>query len=237
MRIEDLLAQHVLPLGLFDRVGSDFAPKATVGTAFTFGQGTVVTCAHCVRTKVSETEAYGVAVRRSVYESSYEAVYELVDLAVDANGADIALARIGLRTEVPLSLAPAPFGWASDVVALGYPLPTAHGMETPVPVYQTSARALRGSIVRIMNDEWWGGLHRAYELDMPAPQGISGAPLLNPLSLEIGGIVYREGTLEVGGSPPYPFAAAYHLAVLAAASGPATEGRPLAEYLARAEES
>src|SRR5712691_684101 len=215
MRIEDLLARHVLPLGLFERVGSDYRPKATVGTAFTFGEGTMATCAHCVRSPLADSEAYGVAIKPSVYASSYEAVFELIDLAFDANGADIALARIGLRTEFRLCLAAAPFGWASDVVALGYPLPTARGTETPSPEFRTSARALKGSVVRIMSDDLTGKSLQAYELDMPAPGGISGAPLLNPQSLEIGGIVYGSGTEQVGDSPIYPFAKAYHLSVLA----------------------
>ena len=61
----------------------------------------------------------------------------------------------------------------------------------------------------------------------------TGAPLLNPQSLEIGGIVYGSGTEQVADSPIYPFAKAYHLSVLAAASGLATDGRPLVEFLAR----
>lgn len=235
MRIEDLLARHILPLGLFERVGSDYRPKGTVGTAFTFGEGTLVTCAHCVRTPIADDEAYGVVVRPSVYAKIYEAVYELVDLSFDPGGADIALARIGLRSEFQLRLAPEPFGWASDVVALGYPLPTALGTETPSPEFQISARAMKGFVVRIMSDDLPGQPLRAYELDMPAPGGISGAPLLNPQTLDIGGIVYGTGSIQVGDSPVYPFAKAYHLTVLAATSGPATHNHPLSEFLVKGE--
>ena len=51
-RYEDLLARHVLPVGVFQRIEGGFRPERLIGTAFILGKNTVVTCWHCVQNEL-----------------------------------------------------------------------------------------------------------------------------------------------------------------------------------------
>ena len=67
---------------------------------------------------------------------------------------------------------------------------------------------------------------------MPVPPGTSGGPLFRAQPFEVVGILYREhDTMEGSAGRLYTFAFAHHLTTLMAAAGPATDERPLAEYL------
>jgi hypothetical protein len=63
------------------------------GSAFTFGEGTLVTCWHCVKQPLGSDEFYGIAVRRGNIESPYE-FCSIDNLERDHNGADLALGHI-----------------------------------------------------------------------------------------------------------------------------------------------
>ncbi|SRR6266851_251413 len=237
MRVEDLIAAHVLPIALCAKSGNDYKPLGIVGTGFTFGEGTFVTCWHCVAAPPSDGQAYGAAVREGgVFSARYSHIYELVDLAQDTNASDLAIARLGVTVEPTLSLADAPFAWGHSVVAVGYPLPSALGTATDEPTFLTSARVLRGYVTRIIVDDrpGWPPI-RAYELDMTAPPGISGSPLLDAEGPVVGGVVYGRTQDIVPKSESdeltYAFATAHHLDTLRAATGPATGGRRLEDYL------
>ena len=67
-----LTEHHILPILRYrtDSAGSHTIAEA--GTAFTFGEGTVVTCWHCVARPAGPDEAYGVAVRRDDISAPYE---------------------------------------------------------------------------------------------------------------------------------------------------------------------
>src|SRR5215472_13366105 len=62
---EDLFSALVLPISKFGpSKGGEPEPIAAVGTGFTFGEQTFVTCWHCVRDPLGEGEFYA-AVGRS----------------------------------------------------------------------------------------------------------------------------------------------------------------------------
>ena len=76
---------------------SDFAvqcwvsmePVAAVGSGFTFGEATFVTCWHCVSGPLGDGEVYGAAMRSEGTSSqTYNQVFELADLEQDAAGND-----------------------------------------------------------------------------------------------------------------------------------------------------
>ena len=56
---------HILPILRYKVSSSGAYTTAEAGTAFTFGEGTVVTCWHCDERPIGPDETYGVAVRRS----------------------------------------------------------------------------------------------------------------------------------------------------------------------------
>jgi hypothetical protein len=157
-------------------------------------------------------------------------------LARDVQGGDVALARIDIEDPMRLVLATEPFPWGAGVIACGYPLTTdTRDPTTGDPHVATEARVLRGYVTRILMDDLSGQEPmRAFELDMRAPAGMSGSPLLNPDTLEVGGLVYGTRTsYQPGEEEPFTFSLAMHLDVLRKASGPATDGLPLCDFLAR----
>jgi hypothetical protein len=59
------LEHHMFPFVRYAQIGGSTAgPTAAAGSAFTFGEGTLVTCWHCVKQPVGPDEFYGIAVRR-----------------------------------------------------------------------------------------------------------------------------------------------------------------------------
>jgi hypothetical protein len=232
VRYEDLLARHVLPLAVFEQVKEGYKPKALVGTAFVVGRNTVVTCWHCVKAALPEGNLYGLGLRRDVYSKQYEQALPLHDLAQAAGGIDIALARADIDVQPALSLAKHPLGYGGEAVTIGYPLPARTGTG-----FESGARLLRGYVSRIVqyDDPRWAPA-RAYELDMPAPGGISGGPVVDLARFEVAGLVVGVRLYEERDAPDeqpreHPFTIAYHLETLRNSSGPATDGKPLDEYL------
>jgi hypothetical protein len=100
-------------------------------------------------------------------------------------------------------------------------------------------RVFRGYITRdfIDNNHPGWGPQRAYELDMPAPRGLSGAPLIvhsiGPVGLRLVGVVYGSTSIDTmaDDGTVVSFGLAHHWDVLRALSGPATSDRPLHELL------
>jgi hypothetical protein len=236
-RYENLFVGHVLPIVKFRRVAEgEYDPVAMAGTGFTFGEYTLVTCWHCVSGELAEGEVYGVAYRsEGLDQQRYDSVSELVDLE-QVGERDLALARIGIAVEPRLTLAEEPAAWGEDVIACGYPLP--RGVSdgpSPRMRFESNAAMLKGYVTRLRLDDRPGWRPaRAYELDMPAPPGVSGSPLFRPYPLEVVGVVYREQDITVPDSERViGFAYAHHLTTLRAARGMATDNIPLAEYLAR----
>jgi hypothetical protein len=81
----------------------------------------------------------------------------------------------------------------------------------------------------------------SYELDMPAPGGLSGAPLITTSPAfrgQVVGVIYgvyppfgSQGEAEIG-LPPHVFSLAHYHSALVALRGPVTNNRPLSEILA-----
>ena len=105
-----LIEHHILPVLRFKANSSDTYTVAEAGTAFTFGEGTVVTCWHCVEQPAGPNETYGVAVRRGGITAPYD-FCSIDDLGRDENGADLALGRIDWAPGRALTLATDSVAW------------------------------------------------------------------------------------------------------------------------------
>jgi len=201
---EEVFAGHVLPVVRFRRTAlGEYEPVRAVGFGFTFGEGTFITCWHCVSEPLGDGEVYGAAMRSGgITSQSYDQVFELADLEQDD-----------------------PAAWGEDVVACGYPLPVntrdPDSRETKIDM---NACLLRGYVTRLKTDDRPGQAPvRAYELDMPAPGGISGSPLFRQAPFEVVGVVYGEQDQHVPGrEAPVIFSYAHHLSALRAARAAAT---------------
>lgn len=234
----------VLPIFVFTSPAEGQRLVRFAGTGFHAGKGVLVTCWHCVSEELPENHFYGVLVR----EGEGYTARALGMVAQDPSGKDLATAKTA--PDLP-GVSPAfttePAQELEDVCAFGYPF---SGVTPEKPevgrLPEIYLRTLKGYVVRRFHHEQPGfGLTHSYELDMLAPEGLSGAPLMTP-AWEIMGVVY--GTIETAAIAEWAsvdeqgkrtpevqrlvsFALAHHTDSLIDLSGPATSGRTLREYL------
>jgi Trypsin-like peptidase domain len=237
---DELFAYHVMPICRVRKWDDGAYSLGTwVGTGFTFGEGTFLTCWHCVGARLDDGEVYiAVGRRNGLEQNTRDWPIQLRQLARDANGSDLALARIGVTFKPCLSLAADPLEWGDDVLSFGFP----HTLDTVNPDtglkrIETHARVFKGYVTRLFRDEHQGEL--VVELAMPAPVGMSGGPLFRvqrhsgePFACF--GMVFGERATQTP-EGELRFGTALRLDTLRNATGPATDNLPLAEYLTRAD--
>jgi hypothetical protein len=243
------IQDHVFPVLLVDP-SAERPTRSVCGTGFMLPGGLFVTCWHCVQTPPPLGHMYATARQRR--DGTYEFL-ELSDLERDRNGADLALARLPdeYRPYPPtdqLVLGHTEINQGMNVSTFGYPLPDKGVDESGQSLITTHSRTLRGYMTRrILYPRPGWGPTPSFELDMPTPEGLSGAPLLAETSVNVIGVVY--GTMasylieeqasvdpETGKLSPevrriYTFGLALTLNVLAMASSEATGGDPVAVFL------
>lgn len=213
--IEEMLYRYVFPVVKFRELGEGrYQPIAAVGTGFTFGEGTFVTCWHCVSGELGTDEFYGVPYGDDMSRPSKVAI--LSDTRRAPSGADLATATISIGSEPTLRLSASPAKWGRDVLGLGFP----HPMNTVNPTTNealivTQSRVLKGYVSAVGN-HFTGGASQAkyYELGMAVPMWASGSPLMDADTLEIVGVLAGERTSEVGRSGEFTVGLALHLDVL-----------------------
>lgn len=216
------------------------------GTAFVPLPGVVVTCWHCVR---NADRSY--AVLWPSVEGRPERIVPLADITPDPHGRDLAMGRARLRPRFPFTFAATePQGFA-EVLTVGFPLPDRTRDPAGRIVVETTARTLRGYVVRLFDNQRHVGFGQqpSYELDMPAPGGLSGAPLLvqGNGAITCVGVVYGSadtytlaeeshidpatGTASLEVRRHVSFALAHRLDSLRELAGEATDGRSLGELI------
>jgi len=241
------LAEYVLPIFKVKKgENQQPVPVNFCGTGFVLESGIFVTCWHCVAGPMKEGEFYAAVLKQVEDKGLRTRCLRLEDLAQDSNGADLAVARIDYDPKPSLILADVFPEAGEDVAAYGYPLisawplPTADGRR----IFEANARYLRGYVTQVFkSDNPNGSVIDSFEIDMPAPRGLSGSPLLKLGTSEVVGVVYGENRVEsivvasqvdpvTGDRTPETisfttFALAHWTETLLAARGPALDGSPL----------
>lgn len=228
---EEALDRWILAIMIFeqDDVGIQH-PTRFCGTGFLLPSGVFVTCRHCVDQPLQSNEQYG-AVRSS--PGGYEMV-RLHDLAPDANGSDAATARTTI-TGSPYRLAAAPpDGVGHNVATIGYPGTIGRRTAPNAQLqFDLQSRYIEGYVSRAFKYRPPDGREiRSWELDMPAPGGLSGAPLMAVKAIgraDIIGLIYGRHLVHGDDSaspddlqlPDYVFGLALYLDVLQSVQGPA----------------
>lgn len=237
------IEQFVLPVFEGTDAASSWQPERFRGTAFLVSPYVVLTCWHCV-----EGAAVGqqLVVAYSESPNGSRVAMPLTMIERHAGGADLAIARVELPdTMFRLAREDAAFG--SDVWSYGYPLTVRRQTSDGAIRFRTSGRALRGYITQAAIIDVPGrGETLAYEVDMPAPEGLSGAPLVRRGSNDVVGVVFGQNDVatiehfasvdeETGVKTPelqrvHSFGLAHHSQTLWEVAGEATEGLTLLEY-------
>jgi hypothetical protein len=175
----------------------------------------------------------------------------LRDIEQHAAGFDLALARIARRPSLGLVIPPYQYPPAVEVFAYGYPFTQSNWEPGDgFPTFDLQPRYLEGYVTRDFQYEQPGfGRTPTYELDMPAPEGLSGAPLIKRHSGELIGVVYgaadsyaiaETASLDQTGEPRpeiqrlVRFALAHSTRTVRSLAGTATNGRPLADVVNKA---
>lgn len=187
------LKRDVMPLFRGTYAGRIISPTMQCGTAFLIGPRKLITCWHCVRDDLGKDEVYFVADETG---GSYRPMV-LSQIRQAASGADIALAQVEMTQSVELRLGD--LGEAAvgvDVITYGYPLTNVTQGDGGTLRFSLGARFLQGYITRGFEHETEFGSMATFELDMPAPAGLSGSPLIRMGSRDVVGMIY--GSLDVG---------------------------------------
>ncbi len=246
--------RDVLPI-LMVTEGEDPDIKAFMGTGFVLGKNVFVTCHHCVSTPLDEGDRYVVAIPVEYVQNSEDQTYAgpygigpLTDIAKDPTGLDLATAKAAFSSTL-LDLSDSSLSMGENIFTYGYPLTE----DLPHPVAGRSltvnGRYLEGYCTTTYYHEVPGYIRTpTYELDMPAPIGLSGAPIVKrDGAATVAGVVYGTkdtGTVEefaridetTGERTPElqritTFAVAHYFDSLYNLRGPATDHMPLGEYL------
>lgn len=214
------------------------------GTGFIIANGLLVTCWHVVQPDLSNGQRYGAAIN----EGTHRSVFFLYNVQQDVNGTDLATANVHFDASIGLALAKEDVRLGGIVWTYGYPFTDVRSLPEGDLHFQLNPRFMRGDVMRGFYYEPKGyGRVNSYELSIPAPQGLSGAPLLKEGTLEVLGTVYGNNdvaTIEqfgridpaTGKREPeiqriVSFGLSHHLDTLKALRGAATHNVALGEYL------
>lgn len=166
------------------------------GSGFLLDKGIFITCWHCVNAPISEGKRYIVAVPSKGDECTHA---DIKKLERDANGADLAIGIVEAEPKLRLELELGPFVlMGHDVWTFGYPYTDQKPAAAGGYDFTLNGRILRGYATRTFPYGHPSG-HKidSYELDMPAPSGMSGAPLILRGGLKVTGIVYGIHDVEL----------------------------------------
>lgn len=178
------LRGDVVPIFTFGQRGG-YELRDFRGTGFLAAPGVLLTCDHCVR-DYRDDELFIAVVPDG---DGYEPV-PMRDIRPHGASIDIAIASVdrepssGLRLSAELG----PYHGV-DVCTFGYPLTGRTGADAP---FMLNARYLEGYTTRMFmhkDDKERYAPAKTIEIDMPAPAGLSGAPLIRRRSRDVVGIV------------------------------------------------
>lgn len=247
MSAEVDIYRKVLPL---IGISSPTHPRETavLGTAFVVTDGVLVTCWHVVAPAIDK--GWTIIGAWDERGDGRFARVDITDIAQHPAGDDLAMARIdlpGAGWRLPSRQRVIEIG--TDVAALGYPLPDKRVDPDGGFTHLVSFRLLKGYVTHMPVIQERGYPPTAsLELDMPAPAGLSGGPLLSLVETNVLlGVVYGTHGVDriesfssvdpnTGERTPevvqtVTFALAHHPVGLWSLKGPATEGMTLGQLM------
>lgn len=187
--------RHIFPVVLVNRRSDQTVSVVRhLGTGFFVLPGVVLTCWHCVSAELMADQSYAIRVKNPDGTFSVAALEEIQR---DQNGADLATARCGYADARPLMLASINLWLGEEVWTYGFPYPETQRRPDGSVNHIISGRVLRGYVTRHFYYQHPSlGKADAYELDMRAPEGTSGAALLRKDTLELAGVVFGVNDVE-----------------------------------------
>jgi V8-like Glu-specific endopeptidase len=182
--------KDIYPIFTLDE--STGTPLTFEGTGFVIADNLFVTCWHCVQQKLSPNVKYA-AIAKQEHEE-YKG-FTFFEVHQDVNGKDLATARVNLKKLNDLKIDGSLRPMGTNVLTYGFPF-THRQKAGDRDFFDLQGRYLEGYVTReiYFNRRGWG-IVPSYELFMPCPRGISGAPVIRMQSTDIIGVIY--GTNDV----------------------------------------
>jgi hypothetical protein len=237
------LGSDVLPIFVVTEPGT-LTRALFQGTGFLIAQDILITCWHCVSQALEDGQRYAAVVK----EGDGHTVHVLRNMEQHPLGLDLAIARVDLVPKVGLTLTATGLLPGDDIVTYGYPPTDEPLMEDEHAKVQLNARLLRGYVTRLCYYNQPGFVRTpSYELDIPAPHGLSGAPIIKLKTKEVAGVFFA--SLDVSTGEQFPavaghegdqqaeidravsFGLAHYTGSVWSLRGMITQGIPLREFL------
>lgn len=154
------------------------------GTGFLISNYRLITCWHCIKNKLEENQKYVVAKK---INNGYK-LFPLGNIEQFKKN-DIGIASVGLEQKIKLMFSTMVVPYGTNVFTFGYP-----DIEKPNQYndkWLLKPRYFEGYIVRdFFHDYKEYGEASSFELNFPALEGISGAPLIEMHTNKVIGIIY-----------------------------------------------
>jgi hypothetical protein len=248
MTDREVVNNDILPLFVVS-TADPVEPLSIEGTGFLVAPGVLVTCWHCVSRQLPIGQQYAAVVSDGA--GSYRAA-PLRNVQQDANGSDLATANLDLRPTLCLSLGQSDVPYGTDVWTYGYAFTDFAQQPGSRRRFILNGRYFQGYVTRAFFYESRDfGRLPSYELSFPAPEGLSGSPVVRVGTKEVIGVVYHNNDVATisqfervdpasGRREPeiqsiVSFGLAEHTDLLKNVRGKASQGRPLCDCLARVE--
>jgi len=223
-------------------------PIAFCGTGTVVARGVLLTCWHCVRTPAPEGHVY-VACRRE--DDGRYVPHVMTAIEQHPEGLDLAMARVDVEAEERIVLYAGEPETAMPTWSYGYPHTSLTTDAAGRRQFNLGPRYLQGYIMRGFNHDQPGFRSTpSLELDMPTPDGLSGAGLFKHPTDQMIGLVYASHKVatieafervdpETGEREPeiqqvVTFGLAHSVESLRDFAGTATGGRRLRELIPEA---
>ena len=237
------LGNDVLPIFVVMKPDT-VTPALFRGTGFLIAPNILITCWHCVSGPLESGQRYTVVAK----EGSGYAAHFLLDVEQHPLGLDLAIARVDLVPKFGLMLSAEELSPGDDIVTYGYPLTDKVLTDSEHIRFQLNARFLRGYVTQSYYYNHPGFVRTpSYELDIPVPHSLSGAPIIKLKTKEVAGVLF--GSLDVCRIEQFPgvdreagsqqagiervasFGLAHYTDSLWSLRGMVTQGKPLREFL------
>ncbi len=185
----DSILRNILPVVIAESNTSK--PVSFRGTGFLVAPNIFITCWQCVGDTLHEKQRYAVMLK----EGSGYSIHNLLNIERHNEGLDLAIAQVDLAYEgLRISAREALSG--EEVIAYGYSPGEGVFAEGQISISRLNPRLIHGHITRSFYYSHPGFVQTyTYELNMPMPNGIYGAPVIKPATNEVVGVIF--GVLDI----------------------------------------
>ena len=193
--VADML-RNVLPVVVIE---SDTArPVSFRGTGFLIGPNIFITCWHCVRDTLHGKQRYAVISK----EGPGYSIHNLLNIEQHSEGLDLAIAQIDLVYGQDLRVSASEALPGDEVIAYGYSPGEGVFAGEQISISRLNPRLMHGYITRSFHYSCPGFVQTyTYELNMPIPNGIYGAPVIKQATSEVVGVVFWGVRYTKSGKP------------------------------------